>query len=537
MTGTTERIVREYPQPIAWAVVNIERHQEPQARLDLALTGFAETTRYLALVAMAHYLDLTARDPATRDERFESRAGGLLSNSVGHWLDLLRSTDRVLTEADVAWLTPGLQTRQVCPAWTDLWQFCGKGNKQKLRALDLLDLVVEIRNRKAHPSTHLDTAELSKRIYHALIAWLDQLGCLAARPPIRVEWVKKVGRDRVRICMVHLVGTGMRGPTMVDVDDTGEVWEGVFLWDTEGEAIDFAPLGRVTEGTQELATLVEMRGGEPVYLAANPNVGHRTGERPLDEFRQRAPFLLETGTARAGPSNERALTMYQRRFRDYLLDDGKISDKEEVALGDMAELAGLSEAETTAVRSKVESDPDVQRRLAALEADAQPATAPPDTWPEAAHALLHEVRAEVLSRLPFEPVDVTASEELDDVGNNDGELYFQATRVQGVSVWFTGKRAPRVTVVVGFYSENEVRDPVYRKARAAILESCDLEPVDGWKLICPEWKTLALEAYGGKPITDLARPETVAEVSRVALTLAGYVAAHLDGVEPRPGGG
>ncbi len=64
MSETTQRIVREYPQPIAWAVVNIEQHQEPQARLDLALTGFTETTRYLALVAMAHYLDLRAREPA-----------------------------------------------------------------------------------------------------------------------------------------------------------------------------------------------------------------------------------------------------------------------------------------------------------------------------------------------------------------------------------------------------------------------------------------------------------------------------------------
>lgn len=548
MSDVIERIVREYPQPIAWAVVKLENSTEPGARFDLALTGFVETTRYLALVAMAQYLDLKARGRIAADERFEGRAGGLLANAFGQWLDLLRSTDAVLRKAGVEWLPPGFQRRQACAPWTDLWHSYGKGNKEKLSAADVLSLVVEIRNRKAHPSTHIDTTALSRRLHRALIAWLEQLECLATRPPVLVESVEQVARDRVRIRLVSLVGAGgIQLPKVMDLKGASPVWKGVFLWDTQSEAIDLAPLGRVPEGTQELATLVEMRRGEPVYRTANPNVGSRTGERPLDEFRQRAPFLLNGRAEPAEPSSEHALDLYKRRFRQYLLDDGELTVKEEGALSDLALLAGLSDDGVSTIRQCVESEPEVQRQLAEMQAecapppvadpDPEPEHELPDTWPEAAHALLRKVRAAVLPRLPFEPRLVTADEDLDDVGNNEGELYFKAGRVQGVSIWFTAKRHPNVFVVVGFYSENGRRDPAYRAARAAMLESCDLEPVDGWELICPEWKTLALEAYGRKPIADLARPETVAEVTEIALIVAGYVAEHLEGVEPRPGGG
>jgi hypothetical protein len=85
------------------------------------------------------------------------------------------------------------------------------------------------------------------------------------------------------------------------------------------------------------------------------------------------------------------------------------------------------------------------------------------SWPSVGHDFLKAIKQNLdVSLLPFTPVEIADNESIEDTN----QVFWQINDKHLISVWFDAKsrRSGKVTVLWGFYSSYEKRDPVFRKA-------------------------------------------------------------------------
>ncbi len=85
------------------------------------------------------------------------------------------------------------------------------------------------------------------------------------------------------------------------------------------------------------------------------------------------------------------------------------------------------------------------------------------TWPSVGHDFLKAIKQNLdVSLLPFTPVEIADNESIEDTN----QAFWKINDKHLISVWFDAKsrRSGKVTVLWGFYSSYEKRDPVFRKA-------------------------------------------------------------------------
>ncbi len=387
------RIINEYPQPIAFAVFKLEERRDEHAGFEAALRAFEETTRYLALVGVAHYLHHLDLGTIERDSRFEASAGSLVLNVFGKWLQLLRELENAMPFAERPWLDAGIKTKLELPTWLALHSEWTGGGTQKISTNDLLGTVVAIRNNKEHPKRPMDERKLTPLLRRALLTWLDDLSYLTEVPPQHVDSVQATGRTSLRVTMRPLVGTAAALQKRRSCSKDIQLWPGVWLWNGEGDPISFFPLAVAADEGKMLRTLVQVEKGVPVYRAADPNFTPAGDESPLDGFREQAPFLLEfrepeqapeptTPTAtEADELRKRALARYEARYRQYCIDDGQLSAMERQALQDIVDFAGLTEEEVERIHTRVDADPEHIAMVADARDREAAAAAPPEVPP------------------------------------------------------------------------------------------------------------------------------------------------------------
>ncbi len=308
MDELARRIVRTYPQPIAFAVGRLEDEREHGEGFHLALTAFEESARYLALVGIAHYLHRKRAEIIEPHSELEIEAGRLVAKpSFGGWHKLLRRVETGLHDSRPLVFDPGLSQKLDLPAGRALLNAWWKKNRRKINLDDLLRAVVEIRNAKAHPTSNLPQRKLTPLLRGALLEWLEAFRFLAEYRPLYLKSNKRVSPTTRQLHLRYLVGTGRqlieRVPCALDVDP----WEGgVWLWNGEGELVEFSPLAHAADDGEVLCTFVQVSKGKIDFCAAGPRDVSDDGTRLLDRIREVAPFLLEARGAQPPPGPSEA---------------------------------------------------------------------------------------------------------------------------------------------------------------------------------------------------------------------------------------
>jgi hypothetical protein len=346
------------------------------------------------------------------------------------------------------------------------------------------------------------------------------------------------------------------------------------MWNGESPPLQLTPFFHLEEaGNDEVVYVLAGLGSDPMYKA--PGIIEPRRPDPLmAQLTERAPFLLKPEasiTVSRAPDAD-------RRYRDLVdmaLADGLVTAGEATRLAAHRAELGLSEAEAEKIHEALgwsgapsappaaasipvvvpERVPDRAGVSVARDAPregieyavtvpAVPVVAATEAsrgaWPDAGRSLVAAVRDALTGALSFDPELVLMDEEID-VGQ--GELWIELQPSRGVSLWFPDSRKQlrdgQVQLAVGFYSQNQRRDPAYRAARSR-LEGGEAPVVPaGWSALTSErtllGSPLAFETSRRFPIEALAERETVDEVTRVVVSLAERAHGVLDESEADDG--
>lgn len=348
MKKTVQRIRNEYPQPLAYAITRVQNSDSDEARVQAALAAFEVTARYVALTVLATWLDAREQGQIEPNPKLEKEIANLMVKAgFGKWVQVLRKLERALPPGG-DWIGLKLGVKQETASWLELQQALGKGNARRVTTSQLLGWVVELRNAIAHHKQRAD-GQLADPLQDALLAWLEQLEELSDRVPVYVSNMS-VKRAGTTADVMPLVGTSA---PMVQkgrpVPESSKVWEGlVYLWGESGKPLLMSPLGRCHTTRFELLTISEITNGVPRYTASTG--GPTEGEDLLEEFRERAPFLLDgvAGGPKPAPAQQPAidtslaLASYREAVEVTLLD-GVLTEPERAFLDGLRATVGLSE--------------------------------------------------------------------------------------------------------------------------------------------------------------------------------------------------
>ena len=245
-------------------------------------------------------------------------------------------------------------------------------------------------------------------------------------------------------------------------------------------------------------------------------------QREPTRFEERAPFLLRAQPSSTTPRPPDAATFY-RDAVEIALADGGVSRAERQRLDAFRLRLGLAEEEAASIHAEVGWDgtlADGPGEPAASKTSASRAKATERSaragWQRDARQLLRHIEVAIHRAIP----ELRGATSVDDeVDVATGELWVKLGRTQGVSVWIPSRRGSHVRVAVGFYSNNESRDPAYRRARKTLENGARRS--DGWSAFTRESRAgeLSLETRTRVRLSDLCGAKTAEDVAAVAVPL------------------
>lgn len=257
------------------------------------------------------------------------------------------------------------------------------------------------------------------------------------------------------------------------------------------------------------------------------------GIMSLEDARFSTGLPVSPGTESALPAGDMdaAAAEYEVCVLDAIQDDNIISPVERRFLDAEARRLGLDKDQTSAIETKIRATTSqTEPQPIVHEKPVEVARPQSDVaWPDNGRAWLRRLRDQIQDKLAFEIHDQIADEDIDDIDNESGSLWFGATPKHSVEVWFAAKRLDKVTVLIGFYSENESRDPMYREARRRIEREGDLTVGPGWTLGRAEWKALALEGHRRIHMREFDGDQLLEQASEAMIRTSQLVAPHLEG--------
>jgi len=528
--------LRGYPRPIAWTLSEVDRAVGDRDRHSMVVTALEEITRYLVLMQLARYSEYWAQD--RRDEDVERRLADLRRPSFGHYVAALGSLDRFLANAEDPY-SIGIGERRRVPAMLHFLAATG-ANTKRTSILGFLGKVVELRNRdKGHGYTDQRGARaITEHLQPALIELLNHVPVLVGRPLVWIEQIEYIREDRWIVTLLELMGTQRARRLPREVENPGKLEKGfLYMWDGDSAPLQMTPFLHLDQASNdEVVYVLASIAGEPGYQARGLKSSEHRPDQLMTQFEERAPFLLRAQPTVTTPRPPDAATFY-RDAVEIALADGGVSGAEEQRLDAFRRRLGLAEGEAASIHAELGWDgtlaEDEAESTPAESGDARSSTG---EWQKDAHRLLRAVETAILRAQPELREATTLDEE---IGVATGELWVELGRTQGVSIWFPSRRGTRVRAAVGFYSTNESRDPVYRRARKK-LEN-ELTASKGWCSFTRESKAggLSLETRRWYQLDELADPAAVSDVASVAAALirAAQGALQDDGpTAPKPSG-
>lgn len=169
MESSPEALRRRLPFPIAWAWNTLSTGVHPDERTRDAIAAAETALRTLAAVLLADY-----RCRAS-EERIERLLAEMERPSLGHWEILIRELIQAARGAGGGLLTESVQ-------WYD-------GVRSAVAGREIIQLVVQLRNRSVHPPSHVRSAdqyETSKKLVDGVTVLLRSLEWLASYRLVRV---------------------------------------------------------------------------------------------------------------------------------------------------------------------------------------------------------------------------------------------------------------------------------------------------------------------------------------------------------------
>ena len=154
--------------------------------------------------------------------------------------------------------------------------------------------------------------------------------------------------------------------------------------------------------------------------------------------------------------------------------DGEISPAEKDKLNCLLMDFGILPARAKELEEQVLKELGIPARseqpIEAKPAVTEPVKEQTLEWPEVGQQFLKELKKAVdLSKLPFQPVEVSTEEEIDE----DVELDWWINDDYYFSVWFFSKKLEKVNLAWGIYSRKQ-RDPLFREFCDELYEIQDL---------------------------------------------------------------
>lgn len=173
-------------------------------------------------------------------------------------------------------------------------------------------------------------------------------------------------------------------------------------------------------------------------------------------------------------------------------------------------------------------EPDVEGRREALPGDSGAEERP-------AEFMLEAVIERCVDVMPSEPELAYEEAEEEDASadsdvSGDGEPYVWihvGGRIE-LWVWLDEWSSESIDIVVGLYSENEVRDKKFRQLRRALEDAYQSELAEGWNLERPEWKTLAYEARRTVLVSELTSDAVIEDVAEAVTALGERIRSEFD---------
>lgn len=532
-----------YPRPIAWTLSELDRTHGDRDQRDMLLTAFEDVTRYLTLVSIARYAEYFAHDGSS--ESVEGVLQGLRRPSFGHYVQALRALDQFLVERSDPFALD-LSRDELRPAAGKICAtVTGAKPNKKVNFVSMLSHVVEIRNRdKGHGFTDHDHARATTDLLApALVEFLEHVPVLLTYPLVWIEHIEFVDKDHSKITLLELMGTQRAARRTRDVQGPGNLQKNfMYMWNGEAAPVQLTPFFHFERtGHDEVVYVLSTLGAEPTYRA--PGISSsRTPDPLLPQLSKRAPFLMTPDasvTASRAPDAE-------RRYRDLVdmaLADGVVTTGEAQRLAEHRVELGLSETEAIEIHKVLGWNGIAATRTVAEATGASPARdAATDVvrvdfdvaaWPDAGRRLASMVRDALASRLGFEPELVLLDDDLDVA---QGELWIQLQPSRGVALWFPQTRKQlrdgRVLVAIGFYSQNQRRDPGYRAARAQIEAASAIVLPKGWSELDDAGTfigtPLGLETSRAFSIASVCDVASVAEIVGVVASFATAARAALE---------
>lgn len=504
--------LKEYPRPIAWTLSEVERATGYRDRAGMLFTAFEEVSRFLVWTLLARYGEYWRE--GARDDAVEQHVAALRRPSFGHYVQALLALDNCLEAHDDAFRI-GMKRPENAPAAQALLQKTSRSTPKKVTRQMLLAKVVHLRNKeKGHGYSSEDKArELAEMLELALREFLDATPVLLERPLVWIERIEFIDADRSLVTYLKLMGTRRASRHETEVRSPGALRRGsLFMWDHDAAPLQLSPFLHLEHGQHDEKVFV-LAGfaGEPSYQARGGSVSTKRPDRLIEQFEQRAPFLLEEEggvTTVRRPEGDR---LYKSAV-ELALADGRITAAEASKLDSIRHDLGLSEGEANAVHRDLGWNPD------------ESGLSPTQTASTAGELPLRQFLSSVRRSLG------TLESELDaEIEVNRGELWFPVGEAQGVSVWLPRKRAGDVQVAVGFYSRHRRRDPAYRDARERIADSGAVPP-KGWRMWTEKSRCeqLAWETRRMVPLPALSGTTLRDEVSALVLALCNAARAAME---------
>jgi len=397
------RLVSHYPAPISQAFQHMHEARHATERHKRMLELAETIVSYVASIAWSEYAELGPRSP-----ELDAWVGGIHKASFGHWVQLLqRSAEQAQRSIINFPIDQKFDSREFehQSAFISTWEAVRKGLcKYRVPTNTLPDFVRDqVRTRPAPKVTVLDfmraVNNCRNHAHHPADKGytLDEHTAGILNPPLEKGLLEMLFLNPFHTALVEHAWAVPESNARVQLDGEDHLLQARYQRRSDGWK---QVLLRSKRRLQPVGYLVRAADGEP-YISFS----YAPGRWPLLPAGPAPAGGPAPAPAGAAPRQDVGLERYAARYRDYLLDDGVVTRKEETMLEDLAELAGLSGTAVQAVRDRVDADPEVIRELARLRGAAPgDAARPPEPSPEApqADADTHAAGAEgaaVLARL------------------------------------------------------------------------------------------------------------------------------------------
>ena len=377
-----EQIIQAYPKPVAEAFKKTLVAQGVAAHAPL-LQAAECALKYLALAAWSEYADHAVRSAQT-----DTWVGTVKKPGMGDWLRLFRESSShnatSVLSVNVAQKHPSAEVEwqaRFKTAWTLVTEGLGYGvlpsllgvyvdrqlvgrQSGKLTVLEYLDAVIQCRNAFSHPT---DGYQFGPEIADIL------------NPLLRKSLGELLFMEPVKRLMVEY-------PWARPVEDAQLIYDP----DTALFSMKFR-LQRARDGFRQyvVTSSTPLTATEGYLVRASDKTPYVRFEWDWPDPSARPAAKVSRAPAQAVERDDRltrGLARYETRYRDYLLDDGVLSDKELQALEDLADLGGLDADALAEIRERVDREDAVVARLAADAAVARDVVAPRVAEPQIAEA-------------------------------------------------------------------------------------------------------------------------------------------------------